>query len=292
MFDDEHGVARLDQALQGFEQSRHVLEVQPGGRLIQDIERIAGRRPLQLGCELDALGFAAAEGRRRLSQLQVAEANILQRHQTPRDLRQVAEEVGGLFDRHLKHVVHALVLEPDRERIGVKAGAVTFLANDFDGRKEVHFERRNACTETRFAAAAGHIEREPPLDVLAQPRLGQHREQVAHVRPDVRVGRRVAARSAANGGLVDFDDLVNLVDAGDRTTVRRRDAVLGDMVLERWHQHVVHQGRLARTRHASDRVEATERDLDVEALQVVVRRLLDLQGAEVLAAAGARHRHR
>ena len=36
----EHRVAGVDQAVQGFEQPLDVGQVQPGGRLVEDVERV------------------------------------------------------------------------------------------------------------------------------------------------------------------------------------------------------------------------------------------------------------
>ena len=43
VLDHEHGVARVDQPLQHAEQPAHVLEVQAGGRLVEDVDGVAGR---------------------------------------------------------------------------------------------------------------------------------------------------------------------------------------------------------------------------------------------------------
>jgi hypothetical protein len=45
VLDDQHGVAGLDQRVQHFQQLLHVLEMQPGGRLIQNVQGPPGRPP-------------------------------------------------------------------------------------------------------------------------------------------------------------------------------------------------------------------------------------------------------
>jgi hypothetical protein len=59
-----------------FEQLADVLEVEAGGRLVEDVERLAGGAPRQLLGQLDALRLAAAERRRLLADLDVAEADL------------------------------------------------------------------------------------------------------------------------------------------------------------------------------------------------------------------------
>ena len=43
VLDDDHGVAGLHQAPEHLEQPLHVGEVQAGGRLVEDVEGVAGR---------------------------------------------------------------------------------------------------------------------------------------------------------------------------------------------------------------------------------------------------------
>ena len=79
MLDQEHGVPGVDQLVQRREQPLDVGQVQAGGRLVEDVDRVL--RPLQLaqlGRDLDALRLAAGQRRRRLAERQVAEAEIVQ----------------------------------------------------------------------------------------------------------------------------------------------------------------------------------------------------------------------
>ena len=56
-------------------------EVQAGRRLVEDVERAAGGAARQLGRELDALRLAAGERGRRLAEVDVAEADVVERLQ-------------------------------------------------------------------------------------------------------------------------------------------------------------------------------------------------------------------
>ncbi len=58
----------------------------------------------ELGGELDALGLAAGERRRRLSEPHVSEADVVQGLHAPLDLGDVREELERLGDRHLQYV--------------------------------------------------------------------------------------------------------------------------------------------------------------------------------------------
>ena len=75
VLDDDDGVAEVCQAVEDFEQLAHVVEVEPGGGLVKNVER-AARLPLaQLTRELDALRLASRERGRRLAQMQIAVRN-------------------------------------------------------------------------------------------------------------------------------------------------------------------------------------------------------------------------
>ena len=83
---------------------RDVVEVQAGRRLVEQVERLAGVGPGQLGGQLHALGLAAGQRRRRLAERQVVEPDVAQRLQDAADLRDVVEQLERLADAHVQHV--------------------------------------------------------------------------------------------------------------------------------------------------------------------------------------------
>ena len=78
VLDDDHGVAGVDQPVELRHQLLDVGRVQAGRRLVEDVERVAALRALQLGRELDALRLAAGQLGRGLAEAQVAEADLAQ----------------------------------------------------------------------------------------------------------------------------------------------------------------------------------------------------------------------
>ena len=84
VLDHQHRVAQVDQPVEHGQQLLDVVEVQAGGRLVEDVERVAGVDAGQFGGQLDALGLAAGERGRGLAQRQVAQADFLQAGQQPR----------------------------------------------------------------------------------------------------------------------------------------------------------------------------------------------------------------
>lgn len=94
VFDDDDGVAGIDEALEDFDQTADVLEVQADGGFFEDEQVVsdgaatgatggfgfgAGPEPgEEMGDEFDALGFPSAEGGTGLAEAEVIEAGIAQ----------------------------------------------------------------------------------------------------------------------------------------------------------------------------------------------------------------------
>ena len=205
----------LDQLVQHFEQLRHVVEMQAGGRLVEDVERAAGGALRQFLGELDALRLAARERRRLLADMDVAEADAVQQLQLVADARHRLEEVQRLLDRHVEHVGDRLALERHLQRLAVVALALADVAGDVDVGQEVHLDLDDAVALAGLAAAALDVEREAAGLVAARLGLGQAGEPFADRREGAGIGRRVGARRAADRRLVDVDDLVEVLEALD-----------------------------------------------------------------------------
>ena len=83
VLDDDDGVPLLDEPLEDVEELRDVLEVESRRRFVEDVDGAAAGALLQLRCEFDALRLTAGQGRRRLSEAHVAEADVDERRQMP-----------------------------------------------------------------------------------------------------------------------------------------------------------------------------------------------------------------
>ena len=79
VLDDDHRVARVDQAVQLAQQDLDVGRVQSRRRLVQDVQGVVAADALQLRGQLDALGLAARQLGGGLAQAQIAEADVEQR---------------------------------------------------------------------------------------------------------------------------------------------------------------------------------------------------------------------
>ncbi len=161
------------------------LEVQAGGRFVEDVERAAGVALGQFQRQLDALRLAAGERGGRLAELDVGEADVDQRLQLARDDRHGGEELVRLLDGHLQHFVDGLALVADLQRLAVVALAVADVAGHEDVGQEVHLHLDHAVALAGLAAAA--------LDVEA--RSGRGRSRVRAI-----AARRRRVRGSASAG--------------------------------------------------------------------------------------------
>ena len=74
VFDYQQRAARVDQRAKRREQFVDVVEVQTGGRLVEDVERFRAGSLEQVRREFDALCLTAGKRCRRLAQTQITQA--------------------------------------------------------------------------------------------------------------------------------------------------------------------------------------------------------------------------
>ena len=208
VLDDQHRVTGLDQRVQHLEELADIVEVQPGRRLVEDVEGAPGGAPRQFLGELDALRLAAREGRCRLADMDVAEPDLLQGQELVTDRRHGTEEIGALVDGHVEHVGDALTAEQYLQGLAVVAPPLADVALDIDVRQEMHLDLDDAVALAGLAAPALDVEREAAGQIATRLRLGEPGEPVADRGEAARIGRRVRARGAADRRLVDVNDLV------------------------------------------------------------------------------------
>ena len=107
VLDDQQRAAAIDELAEGVEELAHVVEVQTGGGLVQDIKRatsapalpFAGANVGEVSSKLDALGFAAGERGGGLAEPDVAQADLIEDCQLVEDTGVPGEEAQRLFDR-------------------------------------------------------------------------------------------------------------------------------------------------------------------------------------------------
>ena len=258
--------------MQHFEQFAHVLEMQAGGRFIEDVQRLAGRAAREFLRQLDALRLATGESRRRLANVDVAEADFVERYQLVADRRHGAEELGAFLDRHVEHVGDGLAAEGDVESLAVVALAVALVALNVDVGQKVHLDFDDAVALALLAAPALDVEREPARLVAARLSFRQSSEPIADRREGAGVGGRVRARRTADRALVDVDDLVEELEAIDAVMLGGLLATAVQAARERLVESFDDQCRLTAAGDAGDAGHHTQRNRDVEFFQVVATR--------------------
>src|SRR3954469_3562577 len=154
VLDDYNRVALINKLVQDIEQLVRVFEVQTGRGFIQDVERLAGTAARQFLRQLHALRLPTTQRRRRLPQLDVAEADVLQRSQFVCDWREVLEKRQRLVDGQIQDVGDRLAAVPDFQRLAVVSPSFALLARHVNVRQEVHFDCDHTVALTRFASAA------------------------------------------------------------------------------------------------------------------------------------------
>lgn len=104
VFDHHHRVALVHQAVEHFEEFADVLEMKAGGRLVEDVEGLAGAAATEFLGELHPLRLPARERGRLLADLDVAEAHLVQHVHLVADRGDGLEELLRVLDRHVEHV--------------------------------------------------------------------------------------------------------------------------------------------------------------------------------------------
>ncbi len=110
--------------------------------------------------------------------------------------------------------------------LAVVALALADIALDIDVGQEVHLDLDDAIALARLAAAALHVEGEAAWLIAARLGFRQLGVPVADRRERAGIGRRVGARRAPDGRLVDIDHLVEIFQALDAVVRRRMLAAL------------------------------------------------------------------
>ena len=106
----------------------------------------------------------------------------------------------------------------DLERFAVVALALADLAGHVDIGQEVHLDLELTVARAGLAPAAADIEAEAARTVAARFCIGRRGEEVADIVEEICIRCGVGARRAADGALVDADDLVEEFLALDSLT--------------------------------------------------------------------------
>src|SRR5262249_24424673 len=152
----------------------------------------------------------------------------------------------------------------DLERLPSEAATLAHRARDPDVGQEVHLEAIRAVAVAGFAAATRDIEAEPARAVSLGIRLREQREQVANLVENLDVSRRVGARCAPDGRLIDIDHFIELVESLDPIVRAGLGAGTVEVARERIAKDVAYQRTFAGPGDAGHADEQTERKGDID----------------------------
>ncbi len=122
----------------------------------------------------------------------------------------------------------------------------------------------------RGTTAIARIETEGADRVAALLCHGLGRKQFADRIEGTDIARGIRTRRAADRRLVDHDDGADVLRSVDGIDAARGFCRLAEMLAQRGIQDVLDQRRLAGTGDAGDGDELLQRDLDIDALQIVL----------------------
>src|SRR2546425_6647296 len=110
---------------------------------------VARRARAELGGDLEPLRLAPRKRRRGLAQAQVAEADVLEHAQPPREPRLGGEELDGVVHGRVEHVADGPAAVPHGEDVGPVPPPFALLAGHVHVLEEVHLKLLEAVALTR-----------------------------------------------------------------------------------------------------------------------------------------------
>src|SRR5256885_704408 len=133
----------------------------------------------------------------------------------------------------------------------------------------MHFDLQQAVALAAFAPSALHVETEPARTVSSDFCRRQPRKKVPNLIKYSAISSGVAARSSADGRLVNDNHLIERILPLDRFV--RSGPLLGSkpMTEKRSLQDVIHQGALARSTDAGHASHEPERNSGINVFKVV-----------------------
>src|SRR5215470_9114237 len=273
------------------EEPRDVLEMQPGGRLIEQEELAAmgGAREhrggiRQVAGELQPLRLAARERRHRLAELEVIEPHVGEWREPRRHLRGIGKECARLGDGELEHISDAQAaaigaLVADIEHLIAVTAAIALGTTQVDVREKLHLHVLEAVAAAGRTAAVAGVEAESTAGVLALLRRGFRGVERADGIECAYVACRVGTGRAADRVLIDHDDIVDELGTRKTREAPRGFGRLSTVLEQRRIKYVLDEGRLARAGDSGHAYQPFERNAHIDVLQVVLRRSPQLQPA-------------
>ena len=181
----------------------------------------------------------------------------------------ILEEVHGFFHVHVQHFVNVLSLVGNLQGFPIISLALAYLAGNENIRQEVHFDFQQTVSAAGFASPALHVKGKAILLIAPCLCLRALGEDFANHVKQAGVGGRIASGSAANGTLVNHDDLVQLLHALHAAELT--GAGLGSVQhpCQMLVQNLIDQAALSRSADACHAAQHPQRNFHINVLQVM-----------------------
>lgn len=241
VFDHNHRIASIDEALQYPEKQIDIVKMEAGGRFIQHIQRLTSRSFAELPRQLDALSFASRQRWRGLAEFEILQADIAEGLQFIDDLGEGGKMLEGLLDIEVEAIGDRLAFEENLEGSAVVSFGFACGAGDPKVGEELHVEPNRAVAIAGAATPLLGIEAEGSRSESAASALGKFREQIADLVEDFRIRCRIAARGSTDGTLIDIDDLVQVFESLDAAVDTGSIVRSIERVAKSWREDIGHQ---------------------------------------------------
>src|ERR1700693_562951 len=182
VLDHNDRVPRIDEPLKYLQQHRHIIEVQTGGRLIEDKEIANCRWPIadcfaiwmfsvggsafgvfcEVSNQLQALRFAAGKRVQGLAEAQVTQANFIQnieRLGEGLEFADLPEELDRFVNSQFEQIVNRLAVQFNFQDMRLESFSFAFGAPHIEIAQELHFDLLEAGSGAAFATTASRIKR-------------------------------------------------------------------------------------------------------------------------------------
>ncbi len=156
----------------------------------------------------------------------------------------------------------------DLQNAALEPRAPALFTDEFDVRQKLHLHGDRAVALAGFAAASRHIEGKMPGGIAAAFRIRRIRENFSNRVERLEIGGRIRTRCAANRRLIHNDHFPDIRIAF-QTHTEFLDAAANTLRGERLVQHVMNECGLAGAADAGDYRERSERDHQIQVLEVV-----------------------
>ena len=154
--------------------------------------------------------LTARESRRRLSELDVAQTDILQGPDLLIDRRMILKEIHSLINAHVEDIRYILSVISDFKSLAVISLALADVACDVDIGKEVHLDLVYAVSRTGLTASALRVERESSRLVASLLCIRCLSIELADEIEKSDIRCRITPRSPSYRTLVYADDLIKV----------------------------------------------------------------------------------